>query len=496
MKRSLLLLALVCLLPLAGCRSLSDADRRQLAGKTFVITGASSGFGRGVATELASHGANVVLAARRTELLEEVAAEARAAGGAALVVPTDVGMPDEVQRLADEALARFGRIDVWINGVGVGAIGRFWDVPIADYSRMVDVNLKSVIYGSHAALRQFRTQGYGTLVNIGSVDSEVPLAYQTGYSATKAGVLSLGRALNEELRLAGLRNIRVATVMPWAADTPFWQHSANYSGGTPRMVAMDPPQKIVDALVWISLHPREEMAVGWKAKGSYVSHKILPDLTERISANIAHRWQIETAPPAPPTTGALHAAIPEGRGVEGGNRERMEREDEARARGEVVAYAAMTSGGGETLAASDIAGIVTVANRGEVQQAEAAMPRLTSSSARDFATMMIRHHTAALEEGTAVFKANGIMSRDTNRAAVRLREESDRIVASLQADTGSADLTYIRSQIDVHQGLLAMMDAQLVPAARGEVLQLLEKQRATVASHLDRARRIAEELSR
>jgi short-subunit dehydrogenase len=328
-----LLLLILAALQLAGCATapVRSGDRPRIAGKTFVVTGASSGFGRGVALELASQGANVVLAARRKELLEEVAAEARAAGGTPLVVPTDVGKAEDVEKLADAAVARFGRIDVWINNAGVGAIGPFEKIPLEDHSRLIDVNLKGVIYGSHAAMRQFRAQGGGTLVNIGSIDSEVPLAYQASYSASKAGVLSLGRALNEEIRLSGMRaTIKVATVMPWAADTPWWPHAANYSGGTPRMAAMDDPQKVVDAIVRISLHPREEMAVGWKAKGSYASHQLLPDLTERISANIAHRWQIETAPPAPPTSGTLHEPMAAGQDVEGGVRERMKREDEAR----------------------------------------------------------------------------------------------------------------------------------------------------------------------
>jgi short-subunit dehydrogenase len=332
-QRVLPVFLLCAAVQLSGCATatLRPRDARSIAGRTFVVTGASSGFGRGVALELASHGANVVLAARRTELLEEVAAEAKAAGGTPLVVTTDVARPEDVQKLADAAVARFGRIDVWINNAGVGAIGPFWDIPVEDHSRLIDINLKGVIYGSHAALRQFRTQGAGTLVNIGSIDSEVPLAYQGSYSASKAGVLSLGRVLNEELRLSGLRkNIKVATVMPWAADTPWWPHAANYSGGTPRMVAMDDPQKVVNAIVRVSLHPREELAVGWKAKASYASHQILPDLTERISADIAHKWQIETAPPAPPTKGTLYEPMESGRTVDGGVRERMKKEDAAK----------------------------------------------------------------------------------------------------------------------------------------------------------------------
>src|SRR4051794_37969687 len=90
---------------LAGCATapLMSGERQQVAGKTYVLTGASSGFGRGVAVKLGSYGANVVLAARRAQLLEEVATEVRAAGGTALVVPTDVADPAQVQRLAERA---------------------------------------------------------------------------------------------------------------------------------------------------------------------------------------------------------------------------------------------------------------------------------------------------------------------------------------------------------------------------------------------------------
>ena len=213
----LALAALCALLAVAGCAApsrLGQSDQQRVAGRTFVVTGASSGFGCGVALKLASYGANVVLAARRTEALEEVAREVRAAGGQPLVVTTDVGRPEQVERLADAALARFGRIDVWINNAGVGAIGRFEEIPVEDHSRIVDTNFKGVIYGSHAALRQFRRQGSGTLVNVASVEGRLPLAYHASYAATKHAVLGLGAALNQELRLAGADAIKVSSVLP------------------------------------------------------------------------------------------------------------------------------------------------------------------------------------------------------------------------------------------------------------------------------------------
>jgi short-subunit dehydrogenase len=319
-------------LQVAGCaNTLSGADREAVAGKTYVITGASSGFGRGVALSLAGMRANVVLAARRTAVLEEVAAQVRAAGGTPLVVTADVGRAEDVEQLAQAALARFGRIDVWINNAGVGAIGPFERIPLEDHSRLIDTNLKGVIYGSHVALRQFKRQGSGTLVNIGSIESEVPLAYHASYSASKAAVLGLGRALNEELRLGGFRTIHVSTVMPWATDTPFFQVAANYSGGTLRMPAMDDSSKAVAAIVRATLHPREEYRVGWKGRFGSFSHWIAPDLTERLSADVVQHWQIDTAPPAAPGSGNLHRPAPGVTGVDGGVRARMEREDAERA---------------------------------------------------------------------------------------------------------------------------------------------------------------------
>ncbi len=328
MRKRLIVLSLAT--TLAGCTTstrLGSSDPGRIAGRTYVVVGASSGIGQGVALRLGRHRANVVLAARRTDLLEEVAGRVRSAGGQALVVTTDIGQPDSAEALADAAVRRFGRIDVWMNIAGVGAVGRFWDVPVADYSRIVDTNLKGVIYGSHAALRRFIPQRSGSLVNMGSIEGEIPIAYHATYAATKAGVLSLGRSLNQELRHAGVsRTVKVSTVMPWAVDTPFFQHIANYSGHADRMVMMDGPEKVVQALLWVSLHPREELPVGWKAKLADFGHHILPDLTERIAANV-HRAELEKGTPTGPTSGAVHRPMAEGRTPDGGVRARRKAED-------------------------------------------------------------------------------------------------------------------------------------------------------------------------
>jgi short-subunit dehydrogenase len=309
---------------------LSKSAQRKVNGKTYVIIGASSGFGRGVAEQLGQYHANVVLAARRTELLEEVAEIIRKSGGSALVVTMDISKPEDVQHLAEAAIQQYQNIDVWINDAGIGGIGPFWNIPLDDHARIVDINLKGFIYGSYIAIQQFRKQGYGILINIGSVDSEIPMAYHASYSATKAAVQNLGQAINQELRLNGNKQIRVVTIEPWATDTPFFRHAANYSGGTARMAAVDKPDKVVNAIIWSSLHRRKELPVGWKAKNAYFFHHLFPHFTERRSANLNHKYQIRDAPPAPSTDGSLFTPMPDGKNVDDGVRQRIKNENRER----------------------------------------------------------------------------------------------------------------------------------------------------------------------
>jgi hypothetical protein len=118
--------------------------------------------------------------------------------------------------------------------------------------------------------------------------------------------------------------------MPWAADTPFFQHAANYSGGTPRIALIDGPNKVVNVIIRAALNPREEALAGWKARSAYVAHRVLPDTTERVAAAVSHHYQVTTAPPAPRTAGAVHEPIEAGRTIGGDVRPRMRAEARAR----------------------------------------------------------------------------------------------------------------------------------------------------------------------
>src|SRR5262249_49841429 len=142
-------------------------------GRVIVVCGASSGIGKGVAQTLADQGAHLVLAARRTLLIEELARDCERRGGDAIAVTADISDPAQAQRLTRAAVDRFGKIDVWINVAGVGASGRFEEIPLEDQLRVIDINLKGVINGSYYAMKQFRGQHFGTLINISSAAGRV-----------------------------------------------------------------------------------------------------------------------------------------------------------------------------------------------------------------------------------------------------------------------------------------------------------------------------------
>ncbi|MRW93897.1 SDR family NAD(P)-dependent oxidoreductase [Duganella sp. FT80W] len=184
--------------------------------KVVVITGASSGLGEATARHLAARGAAVVLGARRTDKLEQIAAEIRAAGGRAEVVQTDVTSREQVQALIDTGVRVFGRVDVLVNNAGLMAIAPLDETKVEEWDRMIDINVKGVLYGVAAALPLFRKQNSGHFINIASVAGvKVFSPGGTVYSGTKFAV----RAISEGLRHEVGGSIRTTTIEPGAVDS-------------------------------------------------------------------------------------------------------------------------------------------------------------------------------------------------------------------------------------------------------------------------------------
>lgn len=293
----------------------STSDRRLVV----VITGASSGIGRATAHAFARRGAAVALAARRAEMLDEVARECRELGGEALAVPTDVTREDEVEALGRRTLERFGRIDVWFNNAGVGIFGRFEDLPSDAWRRVIETNLFGYVHGAKVALRQFRRQGHGVLIQNASIVGRTAKPDSTAYAASKFAIRGFSEALRMEL--LDQPGIQVCTILPSVIDTPFFQHAANYSGQRVRAAPpVYPPEKVAETVVGLALRPRAEVVIGGFGKLASVLKPLAPWLGTRLTGRALHAGFLAEEP-SPETTGALFAPMRDGRAATGGWRQ-------------------------------------------------------------------------------------------------------------------------------------------------------------------------------
>lgn len=186
--------------------------------KVIVITGASGGIGAAVAELLAARGASLVLAARREDALRAVADRC---GARALVVVADVTRRSDVRRIVDEAIARYGRIDVWINNAGRGITCPPSQLTDDDIDEMVRVNVKSALYGMQEVLPHFQARGSGHIINISSELGRVPYVMpRAAYSGAKHYLNVLTENLRDELQ-ATHPGIEVSTVLPGVVRTEF-----------------------------------------------------------------------------------------------------------------------------------------------------------------------------------------------------------------------------------------------------------------------------------
>jgi NADP-dependent 3-hydroxy acid dehydrogenase YdfG len=187
------------------------------ATRVAAITGASSGIGRATAIHLAETGWSVVLGARREERLRELADDITARGGQVAWTAVDVTRQADLADLVALARETFGQLDAMVSNAGYGPISPLDDLRVEDWDRMIDVNIKGVLYGIAAALPVFRRQGFGHFVNVASTAGMKTVPNQAVYSGTKFAV----RAISEGLRQEAGADVRVTIVSPGFVHTDF-----------------------------------------------------------------------------------------------------------------------------------------------------------------------------------------------------------------------------------------------------------------------------------
>lgn len=254
---------------------------KKLRDSVVVITGASSGIGRATAHAFAKKGATLVLAARRKEALDETLLECEQLGGRGIVVPTDVSDSSQMDLLADVAVDTYEKIDIWVNNAAVSLFGRFEETPREDFEQVLNTNLLGTVNGSRAAIRQFREQGQGGLINVSSMVGHAGQPYTSAYVTSKWAIRGLTECLRMEL--ADAPKIHASAVLPASIDTPLFQQAANYTGRpTKAMTPVYPPEQVANAIVKVSCSPRREVIVGGAGRMMALVRNLQPSLGERM----------------------------------------------------------------------------------------------------------------------------------------------------------------------------------------------------------------------
>lgn len=287
--------------------------------KRVVISGASSGIGAATAIAFAERGGRVVLAARDADALENIVAQCRAAGGEALGVPTDVTDAAAVQALAARAQDWLGEIDLWFANVGLGAIGRFHEVPIEAHDQVIATNLVGHVHEAHAAVPIFIAQERGIFVNMISVGGFLAAPWAAAYAASKFGLRGFSQALRAEL--TAYPHIHVCDLYPTVVDTPAIAHAGNYVGAR---VSAPPgsldPRTVAAAVVRLADRPRATTAVGMPALAMKLGQFLTPNLSARMMNGFFSVWA-RRGTRVPETSGNLFAPPADDGRVDGGFRD-------------------------------------------------------------------------------------------------------------------------------------------------------------------------------
>jgi short-subunit dehydrogenase len=266
--------------------------------QTIVLTGASAGVGRATAREFGRRGARVALLARNRDGLEAAADEVRREGGTALVLPTDVSDPEQVEAAADRAEEELGPIDAWINDAMASVFGRVHEIDAKDFRRVTEVTYLGTVHGTMAALRRMRPRGHGAIVQVGSALAYRGIPLQSAYCGSKHAIKGFTESLRTEL-LAEKSGVHVTMVHLPGLNTTQFGLVRTLLPRTPRPVApVYQPEIAARAIVHAAAHPhRRAYWVGGSTALAIIGNRLAPWVADHYLAKTAISGQ-QTDQPA------------------------------------------------------------------------------------------------------------------------------------------------------------------------------------------------------
>ena len=290
--------------------------KRPLDEQVIVVTGASSGLGRAIARLAGERGAKVVVTARNQEALDNCVAEIECAGSEALAVPGDVTDQAQVQRVVDEAIERFGRIDTYAANAIVTVYAEAERLEPAELRRVWEVNFFGVVYGYWAALPHLRASR-GTFLHVSSALAYRGIPLQAAYCSTKAGLRAFLESARVEEQKAGT-GVAVSLVLPGAINTPQFDRDRQKMGYQPMPVPpIYQPEPFAKATLHCAEHPIRELPISWGAQKLLWGQKLSPRAGDWVLRRIGWKSQHTNEPKPVDSPDILFDTLPGDPGAHG-----------------------------------------------------------------------------------------------------------------------------------------------------------------------------------
>ena len=278
---------------------------KPLKEQTIIITGGSSGIGLATAKMAAGRGANVVILSRDEEGMRKISDEANSRGCKIDFVTADVGSREELRRAIATIISRHGGFDTWFNCAGVGVYARLEEISDEDHQRLFQTNYWGVVFGSLEALKHLKEKG-GTIINQGSIASQMPVTILGAYSASKHAVKGFTDSLRQELIEEGAP-VHVTLIKPAGIHTPFGDHSKNYMDSAsvvpPPVYA---PEVVADAVLSAAENPIREVIIGGSGRMMTWMQRYLPNVSDQLFSRAFPMMAKDKNKPPREMEGGLH----------------------------------------------------------------------------------------------------------------------------------------------------------------------------------------------